>query len=252
MMPVLLCAAFIFIAFMSVVRGLRFFQWEKIASPLVSMAALFALIAYFNPLFSPGTLKGLSVLFLMSLAVIFALDMAAFFVRSFTFRAGSNKYEEKMPAYIKEICRALRVFSHRKTGALIVIEAKDEITRFISGGLSWDADVRSEILIALFQKDSPVHDGACLIRDGRIIKVKAILPLAEENISPSFGTRHRSAIGLSRSCDAIVLVVSEERGAVSIAYQARSMRVHSNAELYHQLHRALRGKPLTSGKKQPA
>lgn len=251
MMPVLMCLTFIFIAFIAGVRGLRFFSWKKIAPPIILCAAVFALIAYFHPFFPAGTLKGVSALFLLSLAFIFVCDLCGELARSLSEAGAAGKYEKKTPPYVKELCRALGVLSRAKTGALIVIEAKDEIARCISGGLSWDADLRSEILIALFQKDSPVHDGACIVRDGRITKVKAILPLADDNIALTFGTRHRSAIGISRACDAIALVVSEERGAVSIAYRARHLNVRSSTELYRYLYHALRGKPLPADKKQP-
>lgn len=104
-----------------------------------------------------------------------------------------------------------------KTGALIIFERKDILQEFVSGGIPFEAEPTGEILVSIFQKHSPLHDGAVLIHNGKITMASAFLPLtSQEELSKALGTRHRSAIGITERCDAWALVVSEERGQISL------------------------------------
>ena len=107
--------------------------------------------------------------------------------------------------------------SEAKTGALIVIKQKDDLQFIIEGGIALDAKVSVSLLKNIFFKNAPLHDGAVVVDDNRIVAAKCILPVTQSNVPKSYGTRHRAAIGLSEITDAVVVVVSEETGGISIA-----------------------------------
>jgi len=152
---------------------------------------------------------------------------------------------KSLPEYLLEVCHSMGDLARTRTGALIVIERKDSLVGQISGGLAFDAEIKQEILVALFSKLSPVHDGAVVISDGRIRKVKGILPLKTDSVLPmGTGTRHRSAIGITEKSDAIALVVSEERGELSVAYRGNLIRAKSGKDFLKLVQAAYKGKEL--------
>ena len=121
-----------------------------------------------------------------------------------------------------EINKACIEMSEKKIGALIVIERDFTLNDIVSTGTEVDANVTKELIGSLFFPNSPLHDGAVVIREGRVCAAGCILPLTHSTeISSDLGTRHRASIGLSEQCDAVVVVVSEETGRISIAYKAR-------------------------------
>ncbi len=112
------------------------------------------------------------------------------------------------------------IMSKRKIGALIVIERDVGLEEFMEIGVRLDAEVNTELLLSIFHIGSPLHDGATIIREGRIRAAGCILPLTQrEDIDKAFGTRHRAAIGISEITDAVAIVVSEERGHISYAFR---------------------------------
>ena len=123
-----------------------------------------------------------------------------------------------------------------KVGALILFERKDLLQEFVTGGIPFQADPTDEILVSIFQKHSPLHDGAIIIHNGRISMVSTFLPLTvREGLSKEWGTRHRSAIGITERCDAWALVVSEERGHVSLARGGLLETIHTPGSLTDKL-----------------
>ena len=106
--------------------------------------------------------------------------------------------------------------SENKVGALIVFRRKDDLQFIIEGGIALDANITMSLIKNIFFKNAPLHDGAVVIDNNRIVAAKCILPVTQSNVPKSYGTRHRAAIGLSEMTDAVVLVISEETGAISI------------------------------------
>ena len=124
---------------------------------------------------------------------------------------------KKKREFIGEVVAAVRDMSRRKCGALIVIERRIKLQMLIDDSIPLDIKVNSLVLESIFFPNSPLHDGAVIIRDGRIQAARVILPLTRnEKISPRLGTRHRAALGISDETDAVSVVVSEETGAISI------------------------------------
>ena len=124
--------------------------------------------------------------------------------------------EERM---VQAFVKAVDYMSPRKIGALVAIQGSRTLQEYITTGISLDADVSGELLINIFIPNTPLHDGAVIVRDNKIAVSCAYLPLTENTgISKEFGTRHRAAIGLSEVSDALTFVVSEETGGISITH----------------------------------
>ena len=127
---------------------------------------------------------------------------------------------KKQREFIGELVAAVRDMSRKKCGALIVIERRIRLQMLIDDSIPLDVKVNALILESIFYPNSPLHDGAVIIRDNHILAARVILPLTRvENISRRLGTRHRAALGISEETDAVSVTVSEETGAISIAYR---------------------------------
>ena len=126
---------------------------------------------------------------------------------------------------VDELVKTAKSLSATKTGALIVIEREMKLNDISATGVHIDGLIKSEFLLNVFIPNTPLHDGAAVIRGNRLIAAACLLPLTENHdLSTELGTRHRAAIGISEQCDALVLVVSEETGTISIAENGRIMR----------------------------
>ena len=124
----------------------------------------------------------------------------------------------KTTTLIEEIIKSVTRFSKTFTGSLIVIERETKIGEIINNGIPLDADVTSELLISIFTPNTPLHDGAIVIRDSRIKAAACFLPLTDNpDLSKELGTRHRAALGITEVSDAICIIVSEETGKISFA-----------------------------------
>lgn len=124
--------------------------------------------------------------------------------------------------YVDSVLIAAEMLSNIKRGMLAVFIRKTNLKDIIDTGTRLNADLTSSLLVTIFAHDTPLHDGACIIQGGKIVAAGCFLPLSEQyDIKKTFGTRHRAALGLCEETDAIVLVVSEETGAISLAYDSK-------------------------------
>lgn len=146
----------------------------------------------------------------------------------------------KPAEWIENFTQAVFSLAERKIGSLGIIERLDKVDEFITAGTTLEGDPNPELLLTIFQKDSPLHDGAVLIREGKVVAVGCYLPLSsDEELPKHWGTRHRAALGLSQKCDAMVAVVSEERGEVSLA-RSGELEIMENQERFSQaVHEAI-------------
>ena len=134
----------------------------------------------------------------------------------------SRKLDKKV---LNEVAKAAYAMSEVKTGALIVIEQDVRLGEYERTGISIDAEVSNQLLLNIFEHNTPLHDGAVLIRNNRIASATCYLPLSDNmDISKALGTRHRAAIGVSEVSDSITVIVSEETGAVSLAHNGTVIR----------------------------
>ena len=238
------------------------FQWKDALD-----IALMATIFYSGLLVMRGTRAFQSLVGLLALGVIYfisdKLDLYAihwllskFFVyivlavvilfqhdiRQGLARAGGSLFAgfrgEDHSTESEVLVRTLFSLASRRIGALIVLEREASLDHFLDGGHHLGCSLSMEILQAIFHPTSPLHDGAVVIRSGQIEAAQVFLPLTRRaDIERSYGTRHRAAIGLSEETDAICLVASEERGAVSIAVGGVLQEVGDINELRGRLQR---------------
>ena len=132
---------------------------------------------------------------------------------------------QKTEATIHETVLAAAAMAERRTGALIVIQRLEGLRNYIENGIAIDALVSYDLLINIFNPDTPLHDGAVIIQEDRIAAAACFLPLTlNPELSKEFGTRHRAALGISEEVDALAVVVSEETGTISVAIDGRMIR----------------------------
>jgi diadenylate cyclase len=141
---------------------------------------------------------------------------------------------------IEIITESIHELSRRRIGALIVLPGKENISELVTGGIEWQGVVSREMLLSIFWRGNPVHDGAIIVEGRRIARVGAILPLSQRNDLPQrFGTRHRAAVGLAQESDALVIVVSEETGGVTVTRGEDIIDIRDNHMLIRELRRHL-------------
>ena len=143
----------------------------------------------------------------------------------FLFQEKTSLDEAEANKVVEELVKASKALSATKTGALMVIERKMGLNDVSDTGIKLDAMITSELIGNIFFVNTPLHDGAAISRGKRIYSAGCLLPLTEKTgLSKELGTRHRAAIGISEQCDALVLVVSEETGTISIAENGKLTR----------------------------
>lgn len=158
---------------------------------------------------------------IVAFAVIFQPEIRKLFLR-----LGQNQWfafgTRSKDTYIDSVLTAADMLSKQKRGMLTVFLRHTKMDNILQTGTRLNADLSSSLLVTIFGHDTPLHDGACFIQGNKITAAGCFLPLSEDfNIKKTFGTRHRAALGLSEVSDAVVLVVSEETGALSLAYDSK-------------------------------
>jgi diadenylate cyclase len=180
--------------------------------------ALFYGIAY---LFKLTTLQWLLTIMapglFIAIAIVFQPELRKIFIRlgqGELFRPDSKPRIGQLEAVVT----AAEILSQERRGALVVFPRRISIRSIVETGTRINGEISSSLIVAIFEFDGPLHDGAMIIQSGRITAAGCFLPLSEQqDIRKSFGTRHRAALGMSEQSDAVILVVSEETGAISLA-----------------------------------
>ena len=151
---------------------------------------------------------------------------------------------------IKEITKACVEMGRVRTGALIVVRQKDDLSEYKQTGIDVDGIVTSQLLINIFEKNTPLHDGAVIIEGDRVASATCYLPLSDNmRLSKELGTRHRAAVGMSDVNDSMTVIVSEETGLISVAYNGVLARGLNAEELESQL-TTIQNKPVDEEKKR--
>lgn len=143
------------------------------------------------------------------------------------------RYSDKT---IVELVRGVYDMSEVKTGALIVMEGDIDLTEFVNTGIEMDSILSSQLLVNIFEHNTPLHDGAIIVKGDRILAGTCYLPLSDNsNVSKHLGTRHRAALGISEVSDSFTIVVSEETGRVSYAYRGKLVTEVASMDLKKEL-----------------
>ncbi len=190
------------------VRGAAFIGFTYAAAYLFDLQTLLWLIN----LIAPSLVVGILIIFQPELRKIFTRIGQG---RVLSIRTGSQTYQ------VESVMSAVEILSYRRRGALIVFVRSVGLKNIIETGTRIQAELSSALLLTIFGHDTALHDGAVVIDGDTLVAASCFLPLSEQlDVRRSFGTRHRAALGLVEETDAVVLVVSEESGAISLAYDA--------------------------------
>jgi len=174
---------------------------------------------------------------LVALVLIFHIDIRRAFERLATWEPFQKKTTAPTARrMIDTIAESAFTLAEKRMGALLALTGKESLERHIRGGISLNGSLSMPLITSIFDSSSPGHDGAVIIEDSKIEKFGAHLPLSANLTEVGVaGTRHAAGLGLSERCDALVIIVSEERGQVSVAYKGRLARLSSAAELLQRL-----------------
>ncbi len=205
------------------IEFLRETRAGQLVKGIVFLLALYAFAIAFELAVLRWLLSAVFGSAIVAVAIIFQPELRRLLERvgqtRFSNLQSGNSEQEALVESIYKICQAAGQMQKTKTGALIVFERKTQLGDIINSGTVVDAQVSESIVNNIFYPKSPLHDGAVIVRDGRIYAASCILPLTQSTaFSSQLGTRHRAAIGMTENSDAIVLIVSEETGIISIAY----------------------------------
>ncbi len=205
---------FIFYRLLLIIRGTRAFQM-LIGIGLIVLALIFSRALEFYTL--DWLLHSIWSQIVLAIVILFQPE-----IRRALAQVGERRLFRSMSPvegskFIEETVKAAVSMANKRIGALIVLERDTDLTTIVEMGTELDARVTKELLVSIFLPYSPIHDGAAIIRNGRIIAAGCFLPLTlSSNLSKDLGTRHRAAVGLTEESDAVVVVVSEETGEISI------------------------------------
>ncbi len=200
---------------------IRFFANTR-SIPMLSGLMLILILAIISNVLNLPTMKiimrGLRDLWIIVFIIIFQPEIR----RALISLGKSSKLgyfiQEDIETVSEEVSKAIIQLSDKRIGALIAVERKVPLDSYIRTGIKMEAVVSSDLLVSIFSIYSPLHDGAVIIQEDYIVAAKSILPLTDHpDLSPTLGTRHRAAIGLTEETDSICLVVSEETGSISMA-----------------------------------
>jgi diadenylate cyclase len=233
----------LFLLFIVIYAILRFLRGSRGAAVLrgvllliaLSIGVVFLAASYFNLERITWVFEKLSALFMVALIIIFQPEL-----RRGLLRLGLNPFFRRFvrassPA-IEEIVEAVSLMSQGKVGAIIAIQRDVPLTPYVETATALNAEISSELLRTIFQKDTALHDAAVIIQGTRVAAAGCLLPLSENpELSKSLGTRHRAALGLSEESDAVTVVVSEETGRISLCVEGKLTQGLSPDELRLQL-----------------
>ena len=226
-----------------VVRLLKGSQAMSIFLSIMLLYALRIVSSALNMELTSALLGTVMDVGLIALIVIFQPEIRRFlssFGNSYKNAEKKSKFLAKLfkrqrqtesSASINEICKACQEMGADKCGALIVIQRDNPLKYYVETGDAIDAVISKRLLMNLFFKNSPLHDGAVILSGDRIVAARCTLPITEQDVPAHFGMRHKAAVGLSEITDAMVIVVSEETGRISVAEAGKVTRIESINDL---------------------
>ncbi len=216
-----LLLAFVFYQVLMLIRGTRAIQ---VIFGLIFLWAFYKLAGYLNLYVLSAMMEKFWLTFFLAVLILFQPELRRMLAQIGQRGLLMGLIQEKHN-YINEIVKAACNLSQKRVGALIVIEREASLDRFVESGVRIDSIVDAKLVQTIFSPYTPLHDGAAMVQAGRLSAAACLLPLTERSeVEPELGTRHRAAIGLTEEMDALVVVVSEETGNISLAEQGKLIR----------------------------
>lgn len=214
-------------AFYALLRWARSARALRMVLGVVALHALALFARNLDLVITSWVLDGCAILAILALLLIFQPELRRAFMRVDSALRSWPRPGMMGSQTSRAVSNAAFELSRKKLGALLVITRRDSIGELIEGGTTIGAGLSPVLLEAIFQKHSPLHDGAVIITDGRLARANVVLPLTRRQDLPrSYGTRHRAAVGLAERCDALVTTVSEERGEVTLMESGRIQQIN--------------------------
>ena len=239
---ILIIAALLY-AFFNWIKSTRAYNLLKgilviLAFLLLATAFQMTTILWLMNLIAPSAIMAVVIIFQpelrKALEKLGQQSLIASFIPHITDRDAELYFSD---ATVNEIIRAVSEMASARTGALIVIEQNVRLEEFIQTGIRIDSNVSSQLLLNIFEHNTPLHDGAVILRGDRIVSATSYLPLSDsETINKRFGTRHRAGVGVSEVSDSFTIIVSEETGRISYAMGGRLTTGVSISELREKLY----------------
>ena len=203
------------------------------------IALLYAIAIFFQLTTLLWIMNSLATVLVLIIAIVFQPELRSIFTRigqSEWFRAAPRP----RPYQLDSILNAVEVLAGQRRGCLVVFVRRVGLKNVLETGTRLNADLSTSLILTLFGHDTPLHDGAVVVQSGTVVAAGSFLPLSEQpDIRRSFGTRHRAALGLAENTDAVIVVVSEESGAMSLAYDANLYYDLTLAEIRNTTRRLL-------------
>lgn len=233
--------AYIFYRLLGLIQGTRAVQLLK---GLMILLVFSVLVSFLQLDMVNWLLEKLWIIFAITLPIVFQPELRRILEQlgkgSFFKTSTAGVDPESYQTIIKEISDAVGVLARNRVGALIIISRETGIEEYLESGIKLDALVTAGLLINTFVPNTPLHDGAVVIKEGRIYKAACFLPLSiNPELPKELGTRHRAGLGISEVSDVLVIIVSEETGSVSLGREGRLLRFLDAQSLQEVLQKEL-------------
>ncbi len=233
----ILVVAFLFYRLFLLIRGTRAAQMiiGLLTIVVLSIVAEWAELRTLN-----WFLSSLKTVWIIAFIILFQPELRRALAQIGQYRVFSRFVSTEAYGIVGHVVRACEAMSQKRVGGIIVIEQGVGLKNFLETGTRLNSNVSQELLLSIFNTRSPLHDGAVIIRGDQITAARCILPLSHRrHPGRAFGTRHRAAIGLSEETDAVIIIVSEQTGWISIAADGKLTRMKDAAELRSYLSQVL-------------
>lgn len=232
---------FIVYRFLLLIRGTRGMQMTV---GIVMLLLFFWITRFYNLVAIEWILSNVLTYIVFAIIVLYQGEIRSVLTRIGVFSIRGSRRSQAGDG-IDEIVQAASTLATRKIGALIILEREVGLRNYAETGIALDAVITYDLLVTIFFPNTPLHDGAAIIRKDRIVSAGCFLPLTlDPHLSQELGTRHRAAIGVTEESDSIAVVVSEETGTISLALGGSLIRNYSGDELRMALRALLEGRPL--------
>ena len=244
---------------------LRDIRWQDTLDIVIATYVLFRVYILFRGTYVFRVITGLAILWVFQqVAVYLGLIVTGWAIKSVTALAAFivvvifrnelrdilqvkniraflwGRFKKPLNTPVETIVDSAFELSEKRIGALMVFMGNEDGEQFVKNKIPWQGNISREMILSVFWRDNPVHDGAAIFREDIITDVGVILPLSQREDLPScYGTRHRAALGLTEKTDSMVIVVSEERGKVTVAKGGELMEVKNKKELTESIHRQI-------------
>ena len=246
-------SAFLDIAFVAcLIYGLLIW-FKRTQTAFVALGLFLFIFVYIaarllNMIMTVWIFRGFFTVFIIAVIVIFQEEIRQVFERIAVWSFRSPAPLSQSPQYLEKISRAVSDCAQDKIGALIVLEGRDPLGRHVHGGWDLDGEISEALLESIFDAHSLGHDGAVIIENGRVSRFGCRLPLSKRSVDGNLGTRHLAAVGLSELTDALSIIVSEEKGTISLALTGEIIPITDLGNLQHRLERFAAEKSLLKTK----